>query len=119
MASSSGSRCSLLKARNTECMKNSLGSIFIRISHLFRFIYKSPGQQLYNTSALPSPTSLATVCVGPCRVATPPVLQESPPLLVLVDVDVAVRVHPDGMAAIALSGACRARPAGQDLPIES
>src|SRR5215813_12532350 len=36
MASSSGSGCSLLKARNTAYMKNSLGSIFIRISHLFR-----------------------------------------------------------------------------------
>src|SRR5262247_2121171 len=40
MASSSGSGCSLLKARNTAYIKNSLGSIFIRISHLFRFIWE-------------------------------------------------------------------------------
>src|SRR5262245_55196781 len=49
---------------------------------------------------------------------TPPVLQESPPLLVLVDIDIAVRVHPDGMTAIDLSGPGRARPAGEGLPLE-
>src|SRR5882724_5032410 len=38
MASSSGCGCSLLKARNTAYIKNALGSIFIRITHLFRFL---------------------------------------------------------------------------------
>src|SRR5215813_2809776 len=42
MASSSGAGRSLLKARNTAYMKNSLGSIFIRISHRFRCIHTSP-----------------------------------------------------------------------------
>src|SRR2546422_610628 len=42
MASSSGAGRSLLKARNTAYIKNSLGSIFIRISHLFRCIHTSP-----------------------------------------------------------------------------
>src|ERR671933_2029867 len=43
MASSSGSGCPLLKARNTAYIKNSLGSILIRIPHLVRFLYQSPG----------------------------------------------------------------------------
>src|SRR6266581_4772343 len=42
MASSSGAGCSLLKARNTADMKNSLGSIFIRIAHLLRCLDNSP-----------------------------------------------------------------------------
>src|SRR5262245_49589075 len=53
----------------------------------------------------------------PYPLDTPPVLQESPPLLVLVDIDIAVRVHPDGMSAIELSGACRAHPTAEDPPL--
>src|ERR1700730_16133937 len=49
---------------------------------------------------------------------TPTVLQEPTPLLVLVDVDVAVRVHPDGMTAVDLAGPCRTHPPGDDLPID-
>src|SRR6266702_6555926 len=41
-ASSSGAGRSLLKARNTADMKNSLGSIFIRIAHLLRCLDNSP-----------------------------------------------------------------------------
>src|SRR5262245_49907319 len=53
------------------------------------------------------------------HLAAPPVLQQAPPLLVLVQVDVAMRVDPDGMPAIAGSGRGRAQPARQHLPVES
>jgi hypothetical protein len=49
---------------------------------------------------------------------TPPVLQESLPFLVLIDIDVAVRVHPDGMATIDLASSGRTHPSGYDLPID-
>ena len=50
--------------------------------------------------------------------ATPPVLQESPALLVLVEIDIAVRVDPDGVTTITRAGCGRAQPARQHLPIE-
>src|SRR6266498_778971 len=81
-----------------------------------------PGPQRSITSwspgAWPSPISRATVCVVPSRVATPPIFQESPALLVLVEIDVAMRVDPDGMPAIPRAGTGRTRPARQHLPIE-
>src|SRR3989454_10760662 len=56
IASSSGSGCSVLKARNTAYIKNSLGSIFIRIAHLLRFLATSPGSGHVNDQ---SPTPVA------------------------------------------------------------
>ena len=53
-----------------------------------------------------------------CRLDTPAILQESPSFLVLIDIDIAVRVYPDGMAAINLAGPCRTHPPGYDLPID-
>ena len=50
--------------------------------------------------------------------ATPPVLEESPALLVLVEIDIAVRVDPDGVPTITRTGCGRAEPARQHLPIE-
>src|SRR5207245_9680056 len=68
--------------------------------------------------AWPSPASRATYTVTPCRVATAPILQQSPTLLILVNVDVAVLVDLDGMPSV-LSARCgRARPAVQHLPIK-
>src|SRR5215831_7116405 len=55
MASSSGAGRSLLKARNTAYMKNSLGSIFIRISHLLRCICNSPGSGHVNDQSSHQP----------------------------------------------------------------
>ena len=49
---------------------------------------------------------------------TPSVLQEPPLFLVLIDIDIPVGVHPDGMAAINLAGPCRTHPPGYDLPID-
>ena len=53
-----------------------------------------------------------------CHLDTPAILQESPSFLVLIDIDIAVRVYPDGMAAINLAGPCRTHPPGYDLPID-
>src|SRR5712691_4275519 len=52
MAASSGAGRSLLKARNTAYIKNSLGSIFIRISPLLRGIHTSPYRGLLLTPML-------------------------------------------------------------------
>jgi hypothetical protein len=47
---------------------------------------------------------------------TPPLLQESPPFLVLIDIDIAVRVHPDGMTA---SGRGQSIVSGSRPPIST
>jgi hypothetical protein len=62
--------------------------------------------------------SMRSSGVPGCHLDTPAILQESPSFLVLIDIDIAVRVYPDGMAAINLAGPCRTHPPGDDLPID-
>src|SRR2546423_9352715 len=51
--------------------------------------------------------------------ATPSVLQQASALLILVEVQIAVRVQPDSVPPIPRARARRAQPARQHLPIES
>src|SRR5262245_24462393 len=66
----------------------------------------------------PSPSLGATHTAAPCRVATAPILQQAPTLLVLVNVDVPMRVDPDGMPSVPSARCGQARPACQYLPIK-
>ena len=63
-------------------------------------------------------TSRAAHTVTPCHIATPPIFQRPPARLVLVNVDVAVQVDPDGMPSVPHARYGRARPARQHLPIK-
>ena len=62
--------------------------------------------------------SVRSCGVAGCHLDTPAILQESPSFLVLIDIDIAVRIYPDGVAAINLAGPCRTHPPGYDLPID-
>src|SRR5438128_2357443 len=52
------------------------------------------------------------------RLATPAILQQASTLLILVEVQVTARVHPDRMPPISGASSRRAQPACQHLPLE-
>src|SRR6266478_495397 len=45
---------------DTLYIKNALGSIFIRITHLFRFLYQSPGSGHVNDQSPPPPRPMTS-----------------------------------------------------------